>query len=154
MLPNAKPELPRLAVVVTTANRGNSGFALGSIVCRQSLPGGTPVVVGKVTAAPNCVPVNSIGEGVASAGGIRYATGNNQDFENMTMTMDVFEVSMQGKLPWTLGAGDITVAFGFHYRKEAGKNVATTTGDNGGYSVANYANFPSSNINVREGFVE
>ena len=72
----------------------------------------------------------------------------------MTMTMDVFEASMQGKLPWSLGAGDITVAFGFHYRKEAGKNVATTTGDQGGYSVGNYANFPSSNINVREGFLE
>jgi outer membrane receptor protein involved in Fe transport len=142
------------AVVVTNANRGNSGFALGSIVCRSSLPGQPAVTVGKVTAAPGCIPVNSIGEGVASAAGIRYATGNNQDFENMTMNMDVFEASMQGKLPWSLGAGDVTVAFGFHYRKEAGKNVATTTGDNGGYSVANYANFPSSNINVREGFLE
>jgi outer membrane receptor protein involved in Fe transport len=142
------------AVVVTTANRGNSGFALGSIVCRSSLPGQPPFVDGKVTAAPGCVPVNPIGEGVASAAGIRYATGNNQDFENMTMTMDVFEASMQGKLPWSLGAGDITMAFGFHYRKEAGKNVATTTGDLGGYAVANYANFPSSNINVKEGFLE
>jgi len=142
------------AVVVTTANRGNSGFALGSIVCRQSLPGQAAVVVGKVTAAPGCVPVNAIGEGVASAAGIRYATGNNQDFENMTMNMDVFEASMQGKLPFSLGAGDITTAFGFHYRKEAGRNVATTTGDNGGYAVANYANFPSSNINVKEGFLE
>jgi iron complex outermembrane receptor protein len=142
------------AVVVTTANRGNSGFALGSIVCRSSLPGQAPVVVGKVTAAPGCVPVNSIGEGVASAAGIRYATGNNQDFENMTMNLDVFEASMQGKLPWGLPAGKIATAFGFHYRKEAGRNVATTTGDNGGYSVANYSNFPSSNINVREGFLE
>jgi iron complex outermembrane receptor protein len=61
---------------------------------------------------------------------------------------------MQGKLPWSLPAGDIDVAFGFHYRKEAGKNVATTTGDLGGYAVANYSNFPSSNINVREGFLE
>ncbi len=142
------------SVVVTNANRGNSGFALGSIVCRSSLPGQPPFVVGKVTAAPGCVPLNPIGEGVASAAGIAYATGNNQDFENMTMNMDVFEASMQGKLPWSLGAGDITMAFGFHYRKEAGKNVGTTTGDNGGYAVANYANFPSSNINVREGFME
>ena len=142
------------AVVVTNANRGNSGFGLGSIVCRSSLPGQPAVVVGKVTAAPGCVPLNPIGEGVASAAGVRYATNNNGDFENMTMTMDVFEASMQGKLPWSLGAGDITMAFGFHYRKEAGKNVATTIGDNGGYAVANYANFPSSNINVREGFLE
>ena len=142
------------AVLVTTANRGNSGLALGSIVCRQSLPGATQVVVGKVTASPGCIPVNPLGEGVASAAGIRYVTGNNQNFENMTLTMDVFEASMQGKLPWSLGAGDITMAFGFHYRKEAGKNVATFTGDQGGYAVANYTNFPSSNINVREGFME
>jgi len=142
------------AVVVTNANRGNSGFALGSVVCRSSLPGQAAVVVGKVTAAPGCIPVNSFGEGVASADGIRYATGNNQDFENMTMNMDVFEASMQGKLPWGLPAGNVAVSFGFHYRKEDGRNRATTTGDNGGYSVANYANFPASNINVREGFLE
>jgi outer membrane receptor protein involved in Fe transport len=142
------------AVVVTAANRGNSNLAIGSVVCRQSLPGQAPVVVGKVTAAPGCIPINSFGEGVASADGIRYATGNNQDFENMTMNMDVFEASMQGKLPWGLPAGNIAVSFGFHYRKEDGRNVATTTGDNGGYSVANYANFPASNINVREGFLE
>jgi iron complex outermembrane receptor protein len=72
----------------------------------------------------------------------------------MTLAMDVFEASMQGKLPWSLPAGDIDVAFGFHYRKEAGKNVATSTGDAGDYSVANYSNFPSSNVNVREGFLE
>jgi outer membrane receptor protein involved in Fe transport len=142
------------AVVVTAANRGTSNLVIGSVVCRQSLPGQAAVVVGKVTAAPGCIPVNSFGEGVASADGIRYATGNNQDFENMTMNMDVFEASMQGKLPWGLPAGDIAVSFGFHYRKEDGRNRATTTGDNGGYSVANYANFPASNINVREGFLE
>jgi iron complex outermembrane receptor protein len=142
------------AVLVTAANRGTSNLVIGSVVCRQSLPGQAAVVVGKVTAAPGCIPINSFGEGVASADGIRYATGNNQDFENMTMNMDVFEASMQGKLPWGLPAGDIAVSFGFHYRKEDGRNRATTTGDNGGYSVANYANFPASNINVREGFLE
>src|SRR6185437_4825872 len=142
------------AVVVTAANRGTSNFALGSVVCRSSLPGQPPFVVGKVTAAPGCVPLDPIGEGVASAAGIRYATGNNQDFENMTMNMDVFEASMQGKLPWGLPAGDIAVSFGFHYRKEDGRNRGTTTGDQGGYAVANYANFPAANINVREGFLE
>jgi outer membrane receptor protein involved in Fe transport len=141
-------------VVVTHANRGNSGFALGSIVCRQSLPGQAPVVVGRVTAAPGCVPLNAIGEGVASAAGIRYVTGNNQDFENMTLTMDVFEASMQGKLPWSLGAGDITTAFGFHYRNQTGKNEATALGELGGYAVANYVTFPYSSVQVKEGFLE
>jgi iron complex outermembrane receptor protein len=150
----ANLEAAQDAVVVTPANRGTSNFALGSIVCRSSLPGQPPFVVGKVTAAPGCQPLDVFGEGVASPSAIAYATGNNQDFENMTLTMDVFEASMQGKLPWSLPAGDIAVAFGFHYRKEAGKNVATSTGDAGGYSVGNYSNFPSSDINVKEGFLE
>jgi outer membrane receptor protein involved in Fe transport len=146
------------AVVVTPGNVGNSGFALGSVVCRSSLPGQPAVKTGsvpnQVTAAPGCAPLSVFGEGVASPAGIAYATGNNQDFENMTLTMDVFEASMQGKLPWSLPAGDIAVAFGFHYRKEAGKNVATPIGALGGYSVGNYTTFPSSNINVKEGFLE
>jgi iron complex outermembrane recepter protein len=142
------------AVVVTPANRGASGFALGSIVCRSSLPGQPAVTVGKVTALPGCVPVNVFGDGVASPEGIRYATNNNQDFENMTLNLDVFEASMQGTLPWSLPAGNINVAFGFHYRKQAGQNIATTIGDQAGYSVGNYANFPSSGFNVKEGFAE
>ncbi|HJR57071.1 MAG TPA: TonB-dependent receptor [Rhizomicrobium sp.] len=150
------------AVLVTPANRGTSGLALGSIVCRSTLTG-TPVTDGvgtaTVTASPGCVPLNVFGEGVASAAAIRYATGNvpgnnEQSFQNMTLNMDVFEASMQGKLPWALPAGDIHVAFGFHYRKEAGKTVASTIGDRAGYAVGNYTNFPSSNVNVREGFLE
>ncbi|HKQ45464.1 MAG TPA: TonB-dependent receptor [Rhizomicrobium sp.] len=150
------------AVLVTPANRGSSGLALGSIVCRSSLTGAAVtdgVGTATVTASKGCVPLNVFGEGVASPAAIRYVTGNvpgnnEQSYQNMTLNMDVFEASMQGKLPWALPAGDINVAFGFHYRKEAGKTVASTIGDRAGYAVGNYTNFPSSNVNVREGFVE
>ncbi|HKQ10869.1 MAG TPA: TonB-dependent receptor, partial [Rhizomicrobium sp.] len=150
------------AVLVTPANRGTSGLPLGSIVCRSSLTGAAVTdgsLVNTVTASPGCVPLNIFGEGVASAAAVRYVTGNvpgnnQQSFENMTLTMDVFEASMQGKLPWALPAGDISTAFGFHYRKEAGKNVSSTIGDRAGYAVGNYVNFPSRNVNVREGFLE
>ncbi|HKQ09914.1 MAG TPA: TonB-dependent receptor [Rhizomicrobium sp.] len=150
------------AVLVTPANRGSSGLPLGSIVCRSSLTGAAVTdgaAPNTVTASPGCVPLNIIGEGVASAAAVRYVTGNvpgndQRSFENMTLTMDVFEASMQGKLPWALPAGDISTAFGFHYRKEAGKNVASTIGDKAGYAVGNYVNFPSRNVNVREGFLE
>ncbi len=145
------------AILVTAANRGTSGFALGSIVCRSSLTGAT-VSSGSglnvVTAAPNCVPINVFGEGVASPAAIRYVTNNNSNFENMTMTLDVAEASMEGTLPWALPAGDISVAFGGGWRKEGGKNVATTIGDRGGYGVANYTNFPASHVTVTEGFLE
>ena len=157
------------AVLVTAANRGTSGLPLGSIVCRSSLTGAAVTdgaAPNVVTASPGCVPLDIIGEGVASPAAVRYVTGNipgnnQQSFENMTLTMDVFEASMQGKLPWALPAGDISTAFGFHYRKEAGKNVAPTApgggpgiGDKAGYAVGNYVNFPSRNVNVREGFLE
>ncbi|HKU65109.1 MAG TPA: TonB-dependent receptor [Rhizomicrobium sp.] len=150
-------------VTVTPTNKGTSNLALGSIVCRSSLPGQSPVTDGSapnvVTASSGCVPLNIIGEGVASAAAVRYVIGNipgndQRSFENMTLTMDVFEASMQGKLPWALPAGDISTAFGFHYRKEAGKNVASAIGDKAGYAVGNYTNFPSRNVNVREGFLE
>ena len=152
------------AVVVTAANVGTSGLPLGQTVCRSSLTNPfVPVtdgdLINKVTASPGCVPLNIIGEGVASPAAVRYVTGNvpgrdERSFENMTLTMDVFEASMQGKLPWALPAGDISTAFGFHYRKEAGKNVSSTIGDRAGYAVGNYVNFPSRNVNVREGFLE
>jgi len=142
------------AVFVTATNVGTSGLAVGSIVCRQSLPGQSAVVVGKVTAASGCVPLNVFGEGVASAGAISYVTGNNQDFEKMSINLDVAEASMQGKLPWALPAGDITVAFGVNWRRQGGGNVATTTGDFGGYSVGNYSNFPKSSMTVTEQFLE
>jgi outer membrane receptor protein involved in Fe transport len=145
------------AVLVTAANRGNSGLALGSIACRSTLTG-VPVTTGVnpnfVTSAPGCLPLNSFGEGVADPAAIRYVTNNNSNFENMTMTLDVFEASMEGKLPWSLPAGDIATSFGFGWRKQGGKNVATTIGDKGGYAVANYTNFPASHVGVWEGFLE
>ena len=142
------------AVTVTPANVGASGLALGSIVCRSSLPGQAAVTVGKQTAQPGCVPLDVFGNGVASPAAIRYVTGGNKNFENMQLNQDVAEASMQGTLPWELPGGKVAIAFGAGYRKEAGVNHATPIGFNGGYAVANYTEFPSSSYNVEEGFLE
>jgi len=141
------------AVLVTPANRGTSGLPLGSIVCRSTLTG-VPVVVGRMTAQPGCVPLNVFGEGVASPSAIRYITDNNSNYQNMYIGLTSFEGYMEGTLPWALPAGDISVAFGGGYRKESGKNDATLIGELGGYAVANYTTFPSSSVNVKEGFLE
>ncbi|HVV71717.1 MAG TPA: TonB-dependent receptor, partial [Verrucomicrobiae bacterium] len=142
------------AVSVTTANRGTSGLPLGSIVCRSSLPGQAPVVLSGVTAQSGCIPLNSFGLGVASAGAIKYITGNNLDFQDMHLEQDVAEGSMQGTLPWDLPAGKVAVAFGAGYRKESAHVRSTEVGGQGGFGVANYANFPASSYNVLEGFAE
>jgi len=141
------------AVLVTPANRGTSGLPLGSIVCRSTLTG-TPVVVGKMTAQPGCIPINVFGEGVASQAAIRYVTDNNSNFQNMFIGLTSFEAYMDGTLPWSLGAGDISVAFGGGFRRESGGNQATVVGELGGYAVANYTTFPSAGVSVTEGFLE
>ena len=141
------------AVLVTTANRGTSGMPLGSIVCRTSLTG-VPVVQGKYTAQPGCIPLNVFGEGVASQSAIRYVTDNNSNFQKMFVGLSSVEAFMDGSIPSLLDAGDISVAFGGGYRRETGNNKATSIGDFGGYAVANYTNFPSAGISVTEGFVE
>jgi len=141
------------AVFVTPANRGTSGLPLGSIACRSTLTG-TPVVVGRFTAQPGCIPLNVFGEGVASPSAIRYITDNNSNFQNMYVGLTSIEGYMDGTLPWSLGAGDIAVAFGGGYRRETGNNKATPIGELGGYAVANYTTFPSAGVSVQEGFVE
>lgn len=141
------------AVVVTPANRGTSGLPLGSIACRSTLTG-VPVVNGRFTALPGCIPLNVFGEGVASPSAIRYITDNNSNFQNMYVGLTSVEGYMDGTLPWSLGAGDVTVAFGGGYRRESGNNRATAIGELGGYAVANYASFPSAGVSVTEGFLE
>ena len=140
------------AVTVTSANRGTSNLPLGSIVCRSSLT--TPFVYKGVTASPGCVPADPFGNNTISPNAVNYITGGDHDFEHETMEQEVMEGSMQGTLPWELPAGKVAVAFGAGYRKESGSNVATQLGIQGGYSTANYTNFPSSSYNVMEGFAE
>ncbi|HVZ27754.1 MAG TPA: TonB-dependent receptor plug domain-containing protein, partial [Rhizomicrobium sp.] len=142
------------AVTVTTANRGTSSLPLGSIVCRSSLPGQAPVVVGGVTAQSGCIPLNVFGTNVASANAIRYIDGGGADFYDMLLNQDVAEGSMQGTLPWELPAGKVAVAFGVGYRKEANRGNATDIGTQAGFAVANYSTFPSTSYNILEGFAE
>ncbi|MGH9485438.1 MAG: TonB-dependent receptor domain-containing protein, partial [Terriglobales bacterium] len=146
------------SVTVTTANRGASSLALGSIVCRSSLPGATPVTFGgnHVPAQAGCVPADPFGNGVLSNAAVQYITGGpGQDFEHELMEQDVVEGTMEGTLPWQLPAGPVAIVFGAGYRKEAGKNgVHDSLGSQGAYATANYSAFPSSSYNVMEGFGE
>ena len=151
---NANLNAAEDAVTVTAANRGTSNLSLGGIVCRQSLPGQTAVVVGAVTAQSGCIPLDVFGIGVASSTAQNYITGTIKDFEDLIVNQDVMEGSMQGTLPWELPAGKVAVVFGVGYRKEAANVNATAVGTAAGYSGSNYSNFPSASYNVLEGFGE
>jgi len=131
------------AVVVTAANRGTSGLAVGTIACRSSL-----------TAPTNgCQPLNVIGAGNASQAAINYINDGNSDINHDIENQDVAAASMQGVLPWGLPAGNVAVAFGGEYRREAGHLTAAPISAAAGYSNGNATPFAGT-YNVKEGFLE
>jgi iron complex outermembrane receptor protein len=131
------------AVRVTTANQGNSGAQVGSIVCRTTLTNPTN----------GCVPLNVMGTGVRSLAAVNYINDNN-DYDFANLQQDTAGVSMQGKLPWDFtGAGVPSVAFGAEYRKEAEVTVAGPHGTASELGGINY-NPSRGEFNVQEGFAE
>ena len=129
------------AVTVASANSGTSGLSLGSIACRSSL-----------TAADGCQPLNVFGGGVASQAAINYVD-TRSDSETMILSEDVAAGSMQGLLPWSLPAGQISIVFGAEYRREGGRITADPGAVARLYSVGNFNNF-AGQYNVTEGFAE
>ena len=134
------------AVRVTAANVGASGLPIGAIACRSSLTDPTN----------GCQPLDVFGNGVASAAAISYINGparSGHDYQLAVLDEDVASASMQGKLPWSLGAGPISVAFGGEYRKEGGRVTVDPLAQAKLFSVGNFSGF-FGQYNVEEGFVE
>jgi len=134
------------AVRVTAANVGTSGLPIGSIACRSSLTDPTN----------GCQPLNLFGTGVASAAAINYINGparNGHDYQLAILTQDVASVAVQGNLPWSMGAGPVSVAFGGEYRKEGARVTVDPLAQAKQFSVGNFSGF-SGQYNVEEGFVE
>lgn len=97
------------AVVVTAANQGASGLALGSIACRSTL-----------TAPTNgCVPVNVLGVQPNQAAAVSYLTyGGLNPLRKQTLTQDVAAISFSTNNLFDLPAGPVSLAFGGEWRKE------------------------------------
>jgi len=134
------------AVRVSAANVGASGLPIGSIACRSSLadPGN------------GCQPLNLFGTGVASAAAIDYINGparQGHDYQLAILTQDVASVAVQGNLPWSFGAGPVSVAFGGEYRTEEAQVTADPLAQAKLFSVGNFSGF-SGQYNVEEGFAE
>ena len=140
------------AVMVTAANRGTSGLAIGSIACVSTLTNPTN----------GCEPLDMFGNNVASAAAIAYIQRfsnpgshpyNGEDWENITLNEDVASASMQGTLPWGLPAGRVAVAFGAEYRKEGGVTVVDPAQTTITWGQGNFRNF-AGQYEVAEGFLE
>jgi iron complex outermembrane receptor protein len=79
--------------------------ATGQAVCRVTL----------TNANSGCVPINLFGLGAPSQEAIDYVTGTPQQRTNTKL--DVAGVSLRGE-PFSLPAGDVSIAVGFEARKE------------------------------------
>jgi iron complex outermembrane receptor protein len=134
------------AVRISGANVGTSGLPIGSIACRSSLTDPTN----------GCQPLNLFGTGVASAAAIDYVNGparNGHDYQLAVLNQDVASVAVQGNLPWSFGAGPVSVAFGGEYRKEGARVTVDPLAQAKLFSVGNFSGF-FGQYNVEEGFVE
>ena len=112
----------------------------GQIVCRDRSNG--------------CVPLNIFGTGVASPQAIEWVNVvKGQNYQIQRLTEDVGAVSVQGKLPFGLPAGQIAVAAGAEYRREKGEIESDAGAQARIYSVANFPTFYGK-YNVKEAFLE
>ncbi len=99
-----------LAQDAVFAPAGNAaGIAAGTIVCRSSLSGAG---IGN-----GCVPINRLGIGVASPAALKYIFYDNP-YRNQKLTETVASLSFSGS-PFEAPAGEVSLAFGGEWRKEA-----------------------------------
>jgi outer membrane receptor protein involved in Fe transport len=142
---NARLALAQDAVVVTAANRGTSGLALGSIACRSSL------------AAPTngCSPLSRIGvnggvqDPAAFQQGLNYVLGTPYRTQRLQEQVTGFNVSGTPLENW---AGPISVAFGGEWRLES-INGFVEPRYNSGWLFGNYL-VNKGHYSVAEGYLE
>ena len=131
------------SVLVTAANQGSSGLAIGSIACRSTL----------ANPANGCVPLNPFGLNVITPQAVAYVVDHN-DYYLLNLEQDTARASMQGVLPWDLtGAGGPAVAFGVDYRKETMVSTADPLGSLGALGGGNFVPVRGE-YNIIEGYGE
>jgi iron complex outermembrane receptor protein len=136
------------------APAGNAGgYTTGSIQCLINLDANT------TNNDPNCVPLNRLGIGVASAAAIDYALGD--PYREQVLEQSVAGVNLS-LTPFATWAGDVSVAVGAEYRREQIRGTVPTEfqptiNANGTttnrWSVGNYLPF-TGRYNVKEAYLE
>lgn len=114
--------------------------ATGQAICRVSL----------ANANSGCVPINLFGLGAPSQAAMDYVTGTPQ--QRSTTKLDVGGISLRGE-PFTLPAGDVSVAFGVEARKES---IDQTVGELDAAKAFRTFSFSamSGEFSVKEAFAE
>ena len=112
----------------------------GEAVCRVTLTD------------PNsgCVPINLFGVGAPSQEAIDYVTGTPS--QRATTKLDVGGISIRGE-PFSLPAGDVSIAFGVEARKESIDQVAGELDMAGAFKTFQFSSM-AGEYSVKEAFAE
>lgn len=112
----------------------------GQPVCRVAL----------TDPSTDCVPINLFGNGSPSDAAVAYVTGAPSS--NTLIKLDAGGISLQGE-PWTLPAGDVSVAVGLEGRREWQETVVGELDEAGAFATMSYAPMFGS-FSVKEAFGE
>jgi outer membrane receptor protein involved in Fe transport len=115
--------------------------ATGAIVCRSTLTDRTN----------GCVPLNVLGNGVASEAAKKYVQGI-VPFQDTHVQLDVLSAEASGSV-FTLPAGDVSVAFGADYYEEKASSTQDDLSAARQFATGNFQPFSGSR-NVKEAFAE
>jgi iron complex outermembrane recepter protein len=129
------------AVGVTSANVGDSGLQVGSIVCRSTL----------TTPENGCQPLNILGEGVATEAAIAYVN-NGEPRGRDLFKQETAMFSIQGQ-PFSTWAGFAAAVGGLEYRRESTKSTADPISYARGYAAGNWQ-YMDAGYDVKEAFLE
>lgn len=142
-------------------NRNNARFALGvdSVVnpatgqpiCRALLDNPNPTAAqdpyGNIR---NCVPINLFGAGSVSQAALDYIGGTA--FLDSRQEQDIYAANIEGS-PFTTWAGDVSIAFGAEYRREAINATNDDVSKRSGWKTVNPQAL-SGSLNVKEAYAE
>lgn len=112
----------------------------GQPICRVALTDPTT----------DCVPINLFGSGAPSAEAVAYVTGAPS--QDTLIKLDSGGVSLQGD-PWTLPAGDVSVALGIEARREWQQTTAGALDTAGAFRTFSHSSMFGV-IKVKEAFGE
>lgn len=99
---------------------------------------------------PRCVPANLFGAGSISPAAVAYYTGTS--ISRGRQEQDIYAASMNGS-PFALPAGEVRIAIGAEYRKEAVRQTSDPISQAGGWRQIN-APALNGRYNVKEAFAE
>ncbi len=144
-------DLANFYAAVNVVPDANGNPVCGPYNTNPNFPSNAPLVIGGAAnnVSPGCVPFNVFGQ-KNSAQAIAFVTG--EDKNTNVIHQDFGGVTVTGS-PYTLPAGDVSLAFGFEARKESVYALGDKRGQIQAWQTLQPSTYTGSQ-NVKEAFVE